>query len=221
LIRTIPVVLLVAATVSSGESPSHYRPKLRTPEALEPFLPHLTPGGDSFPEEREAEELAARLAELGTKLRQSPRRAADVVDVLLAPAFRGGRLQPVEEVAVARHPSLQIFRAGTIAQDLVLDARSFAEQLRGLVAGFREVTVAEFLITRLAVDRETGIATTEVRYDIAGPGTDAFRVGRSGLWHMRWRRGDHRWRVIEWTAAAHLRSRAAAPVFAEVSAAAL
>jgi Flp pilus assembly protein TadD/peroxiredoxin len=221
LIRTIPVVLLVAATVSSGESPSHYRPKLRTPEALEPFLPHLTPGGDSFPEEREAEELAARLAELGTKLRQSPRRAADVVDVLLAPAFRGGRLQPVEEVAVARHPSLQIFRAGTIAQDLVLDARSFAEQLRGLVAGFREVTVAEFLITRLAVDRETGIATTEVRYDIAGPGTDAFRVGRSGLWHMRWRRGDHRWRVIEWTATAHLRSRAAAPVFAEVSAAAL
>ncbi|PYQ13662.1 MAG: hypothetical protein DMF80_14265 [Acidobacteria bacterium] len=198
-----------------------YRPKLRTPEVLEPFLPYLAPGSDSFPEEKEAEELAARLAELGRRLRGSPGRAADVVDVLLAPTFRGGRLQPVEEVAVARHPSLQIFRGRTMAPDLVLDARSFAEQLRILLEVFREVTVAEFLITAIEADPDKGLTSTDVRYDIVGPGTDAWRVERSGRWHMRWRRGADGWRVVEWTATAHLRSSAGAPVYAEVTTAAL
>jgi len=221
LIRILLVASLLAASGTSGEPPSHYRPKLRTPETLEPFLPHLTPGGDSFPEEKEAEELGARLAELGRRLRGSPRRATDVVEVLLAPAFRGGRLQPAEEMAVARHPSLQIVRGVTMASDLVLDARSFAEELRRLVEGFQDVTVAEFLITAIDVDREKGLATTDVRYDIVGPGTNAWRAGRSGLWRMRWQHGATGWRVIEWTATAHLRSGAAAPVFAEVTTAAL
>jgi Tfp pilus assembly protein PilF/peroxiredoxin len=187
---------------------------------LEPFLPYLMPGGDAFPEEKEAAELAARLAELGARLRDDPRRALDVSDFLLAPAFRGGRLLPVEEVAVARHPSLQVFRSATMATELALEARSFAEQLHNLVEGFRTVTVAEFLITAIDVDREKGLASTDVRYDIVGQGQDAWRVERSGLWRMRWRRGDG-WRVIEWTATRHLRSRAPAPVFAEVTAAAL
>jgi len=38
---------------------------------------------------------------------------------------------------------------------------------------------------------------------------------------MRWRRGADGWRVTEWTATEHLRSSAAAPVFAEVTTAAL
>ncbi|HEU0108609.1 MAG TPA: FG-GAP-like repeat-containing protein, partial [Vicinamibacteria bacterium] len=190
-------------------------------EVLEKFLPYLTPGGDSFPEEKEADELAARLAELGARLRKDPRRAADVSLFLLAPTFRGGRLRPASEVAVDRHPSLQIFRAGAMAPDLVLDPRSFAEELGKLVEGFREVTVAEFLITAIEVDREKGLATTDVRYDIVGPGTDAWRAERSGTWRMRWRRGADGWRVMEWTATTDLRSRASGPVFAEITTAAL
>src|SRR5207245_7227137 len=84
-----------------------------------------------------------------------------------------------------------------------------------------EVTVAEFRITAIDVDREKGLASTDVRYDIVGPGTKAWRVERSGLWHMRWRHGVDGWRVVEWTATADLRSSASAPVFTEVTAAAL
>src|SRR6185503_8806112 len=103
-------VSLLAATGASGDAPFYYRPKLRTPEVVEPFLPSLAPGGDAFPEEKEAAELAARLAELGRSLRASPRRA-DVADIL-APTFRGGRLQPAEEVAADRSPALQVSRSG-------------------------------------------------------------------------------------------------------------
>src|ERR1041385_3140792 len=100
----LAAALLAAAGPASGP-PFVYRPKLRTPEVVEPFLPSLAPGGDAFPEEKEAAELGARLAELGRRLRANPRRA-DVAD-LLAPAFRGGRLQPAEEVAADRSPALQ------------------------------------------------------------------------------------------------------------------
>src|SRR5712691_8845524 len=232
--RTLTVVCIASLLAASGASvvakgagrasappPDHYRPKLQPPEALQPFLPYLRPGGDAFPEEKEAAELAARLAELGARLREDPRRALDVPDFLLAGAFRGGRLLPVEEVAVVRNPSLQVFRSATMAADLALEARPFAEQLRTLVEGFRAVTVAEFLITAIEVDREKGLASTDVRYDIVGPGRESWRVERSGLWRMRWRRGADGWRVTEWTATRDLRSSASAPVFAEVTAAAL
>ena len=46
-------LFLVASLALTGASapPPTYRPKLRTPEVLEKFLPYLAPGGDSFPEE--------------------------------------------------------------------------------------------------------------------------------------------------------------------------
>ncbi len=205
----------------SAERPFYYRPKFRAAEALEPFLRHLAPGGDSFPEEKEAAELAARLAELGARLRENPRRAADVADFLLAPGFRGGRLQPTEEVAVVGRPSLRIFRSRTMSQDRSLDTSSFAEGLRALLEDFREVTVAELLITKVELKRDEGLARTDVRFDIVGPGREAWRVERLGRWRMGWRRVAGVWRVTEWTATEHLRSSASAPVFAEVTTAAL
>jgi Tfp pilus assembly protein PilF/peroxiredoxin len=215
----IIIVGMVAAAASSGEGPSRYQPRLRTPEALVPFLPHLTPGADAFADEKEAAEIASRLAELAERLRSRPARAREVGE-MLAPSFRGGRLRPAEEMAVARQPSLEIFR-GDPSSTLELDARGFADELGRLVDGFREVTVAELLITAIEVDREKALATTAVRYDLVGPGADAWRVERSGRWRMKWQRGASGWRVIEWAAPASLRSRAAAPVFVEVTAAAL
>jgi hypothetical protein len=156
--------------------------------------------------------LARATAELGASCART--LAALDRGFLLAEAFRGGRLLPVEEIAVVRNPSLQVFRSATMATDLTLEARPFAEQLRTLVEGFRAVTVAEFLITAIDVDREKGLASTEVRYDIAGPGREAWRVERSGRWRMRWRRGGDGWRVTEWTATASAGS-ASAPVFTE------
>src|SRR5262249_51791105 len=170
-----------SAATPAAEPQADYRPKLRTPEEREPFLPYLKPGGDAFADEKEAEELGARLAELGRKLRAS-RRGGDALADLLAPAFRGGRLAPVEETVAVRTPSLEVIRAGRMAPELVLDARAFSDELRRLLAGFRDVTVAEFLITAIAVEREKAQATTDVRYDFVGTGTDAWRVERSGRW---------------------------------------
>ncbi len=205
----------------SAGQPFRYRPKLVVSDALKPFLLEVGPGSDSFPDERVAGQLIERLSELGERLKRSPERAASVADFLLTSGFRGGRLQPMEEVAVTRQPALAIFRGSTMSKDLVLDSRSFARELRRLLDGFRSIGVAEFLITSLDLERGGDLATTEVRYDIVGPGEQAWRVERSGVWRLRWQRAATGWRVSEWSTTAHLRSAAAAPIFAEVSTAAL
>ncbi len=205
----------------SPGQPFRYRPDLVVSESLQPFLEEMTPGSDLFPDERVAGELIGRLSELGASLKESPDRAARVGDLLLAPSFRGSRLRPIEDVAAARDASLQVFRARRMSQDLVLDSRSFARELRLLLEDFRKITVAEFLVTSLDLDRETGLATTDVRYDVVGPGKDAVHIETLGTWRLRWRRDASAWRVVEWTATAHLRSRAAVPIFAEVTTAAL
>jgi tetratricopeptide (TPR) repeat protein/peroxiredoxin len=216
--------LAAAGRVVPPRSPGQpflFRPQLAPSESLQPFLDEITPGSDLFPDERVAEELIALLKKLGATLKESPDRAGSVAELLLAPSFRGGRLRPIEETAITRTPSLQILRARVMSQDPVLDSRSFARELRLLLEGFRQVTVAEFLVTSLQLRKEEALATTDVRYDFVGPGKDAARVERLGVWKLRWRRAESGWRVVEWTAAEDLRSSASRPAFSEVTAAAL
>ena len=198
-----------------------YRPKLKPPESVEPFLKQIEPGNDAFPEERTARELQLRLAELGARLKRSPAEAAGIADWLLAPDFRGAALRPLEERAAGSDPALEIQRASRSATERTLDAPAFARELQALVAEFRAVGVAEFLITSIESQPAESLATTEVRYDLVGPGRQAWRVEALGSWRIRWRRERDAWRATEWSASEQLRSRAPAPVFAEVTRAAL
>src|SRR5262245_39212859 len=79
--RLFPVAAVSLAFLAAAAAPSapmatgeprdaavFYRPALEPPEVLEPFLPHVKPGGDAFLSEKEAAELGARLAELAKGL---------------------------------------------------------------------------------------------------------------------------------------------------------
>lgn len=211
----------LAAAQASTQPPAVYRPTLAVPEVLEPFLKHLEPGSDTFSAEREAKELAARLRELGDRLRAGPVGASRVSDWLLAPDFRGGRLLPMEDSTVRREAPLEVRRAKVSSQEASLDSRAFGPEFQRLVEQLREVTVAEFLITSIDVEPASGLVRTEVRYDIVGAGTKAWRVEHVGVWRMRWRSAGSGWRVVEWTSASHLTSRASRPIFTEVTEAAL
>jgi hypothetical protein len=199
----------------------YYRPKLKTPDVVSRSCRRSLPGPTRFPEEREARSWPH--AWPSSAGRCGPVPAAPATSWTFCWRRRSGEAasSPSKRWPSPRHPSLQISRAGAPAADLVSGPRPFAEELRKLVDDIREITVAEFLITAIEVDREKGLANTDVRYDIAGPGTEAWRVERSGTWRMRWRRGADGWRVNEWTGVTDVRSRAPFPVFAEVTTAAL
>src|SRR5262245_2712726 len=90
--RDVLFVQAACGSASQGHAAGtayRYRPKTRVPPTLESIFNQLAAGSDEFPEEKQAEELAARLSELGTRLREGPARAADVADWLLAADFKG------------------------------------------------------------------------------------------------------------------------------------
>jgi Tfp pilus assembly protein PilF/peroxiredoxin len=195
----------------------HYRARLRPPASLAAILEHVEPGKDGFPEETIAAELAARLEELSRLLCARPAR--DVAP-LLAADFKGARLSPLEATQV-ESGALELVRAKRMSQEPSLDRAGFAGELRSLVDGMDEVRVAEFLITRIELTGE-GRARSEVRFDIVGSGATAWRSERVGHWRIDWGRDESRvWRAVEWVGLDHQQSRATAPIFREVSEAAL
>lgn len=203
--------------VGAEQESAAYRPRLATPETVAPFLAHLEPGSDAFPAEGEATELEARLRELGDSLRADPVRAARVPEWLLASDFRGARLLEVGTAAASDESPFEVRRATALSRELSLDSRSFGSELRRLVADLREVTVAEFLITSIDMAEEPQVVRTDVRYDIVGVGSTAWRIEHVGVWRMNWRKRASGWQVVEWTATSHLTSRAKTPVFTEVT----
>jgi Flp pilus assembly protein TadD/peroxiredoxin len=221
--------LLVAAVLSAGAiddgaqvADNHYRPKLAVPESLEPYLKQLEAGSDGFPLERDAEALAVRLAELSDALRAGGGRVGEIAARLLDPGFRGARLLPPDG-ADSQAP-LVVERTPDLPRDETLDGRAFSAELQRLTTDLRAVTVAEFLVTSIAADsadEPPSALRTTVRYDIVGAGVGTYRVEHVGEWAIGWRRDTAGWRIMRWTAASHVVSRARAPIFTEITAGAL
>ena len=217
------IVALVAAVpvVASGQEPaprppaSTYRPALATPDGLAPFLAQLDAGHDAFPSERDAQDIEARLDALGAWLRTGGAAAP----ALFAPDFRGTPLTdrtgtslgagPLTVVRVAPPPSTAA--AGT------LDARAFVADLRRWLEGMRRIRVTEFRVTAIETGAAPALRRTDVRYDIVGEAGDA-RMQIVGTWRITWRKEADGWRALGWRDAGHVRSRAAAPLFTEVTA---
>jgi tetratricopeptide (TPR) repeat protein/peroxiredoxin len=196
-----------------------YHPKLRVPSSLESIQKHLIAGSDPFPDEKEAEELAARLREMSARLRERPSRAAEIADWLLAPQFKGARLTPTDEISIGNSPRLEISRAPRMLAQPVLDREAFRKELSALVSDFDAIETAELLITAIEVERAPDPrARTTVRFDLTGRAKSGWRAQRLGHWQLAWCRGtDRTWQVAEWVAVDHLRSRSSAPLFADVT----
>ena len=216
-------MLAVAAATAQVEQNATYRPALAVSDALQPFLNQLEPGSDGFPLERQAKELEARLRDVSDALRGGALQATGVVNRLLHSEFRGARLLPADTAAVGG-AALEVKRATDLPREVTLDARAFAAELPRLIGEFRDVIVAELLITSIdaegPADSPSSLRTT-VRYDLVGVGTQAHRIEYVGAWDMTWRRGAPGWQVVRWLPTSHLVSRARRPVFSEITEAAL
>ncbi|HZO08465.1 MAG TPA: hypothetical protein VFC77_03725, partial [Myxococcota bacterium] len=139
--------LLVAfASGLAGEEPAvlHYSPSRRVPESLAAAYAQLPPGGDAFPEEKDAAELAARLDELSAFLRAG--RFTEAIEALSAPGFRGGHLAPATKEEHGTE-ALRVARSTAMSSDLALERAAFAEALAGFAGGLGGLRTAELLIT--------------------------------------------------------------------------
>ena len=224
LAAALPAVLVS----QSGQPAPRQRHSVTTrssefPRLSNPLQKHLVPGSDAFPDEKEAEEIGARLTQLGGSLRDRQGRVPQAIDDLLAGEFKGGRLVPKEESPAGNSPQLEIFRSSGMSAALTQDRATFRREVAALLDDFKSIDTAEFLITAIEVTGDLRrTALTTVRFDLAGAARAGWRAGRLGHWRMRWQKSaDGAWRVIEWVALDHVRSRAAAPVFTEATETAL
>jgi Tfp pilus assembly protein PilF len=242
---------LTRVAVIAQDAAAVYRPKLAVPESLAQYFKNIEPGSDAFPLERTAMDLEARLRELGAAWRAaatgSPRAggagasadsgvggsggaagagsaragSAGAVARLLTSDFRGGRLLTDDETKPSADAAFDVRRAPASAAQAAptLDARAFGAELQRFVADLKQVTVAEFQIT--SIDGNDREVRTDVRFDIVGSGTTAWRIERTGTWRMRWRRAasgsGSSWQIAEWTDVTHVTSRARTPMFSEIT----
>src|SRR5262249_61398626 len=112
---------------------------------------------------------------------------------------------------------------------LALDARAFGAEIQRLVADMREVTVTEFQVTSIEAGQASQqtsqpsqtskasqalqLVRTDVRFDIVGVGTTAWRVERNGVWRMSWRKGAAGGAAARGSGACPTPSRAPGPAF--------
>ena len=172
----IVALLIVGGTIGTAQE-TIYRPKLATPDTLEPFLKLLPPGSDGFETERQATGIEARLGELSDAMRAG--RVTSIADSLLAADFRGAPL-PAPTSASKGDLPFEVTRMKDAARETTLDARRFSGELRRFVEDSKSVTVAEFQVTSIEPAPTAGLLRTRVRYDIVGAGTTAWRVERVG-----------------------------------------
>jgi Tfp pilus assembly protein PilF len=217
--RTSLTIAALAAAVLTLQSPviaqppAVYRPSMAPGETLEAFLKFLPPGSDAFVDEKAAHEIEARLAELGRRLRADPARAT-VADWLLTADFRGGALLPREWQPTGE--LLQVRRAPAPSADTPLDGRAFDREVQRLAGEMRAVLLTEFQMTAIT-SAPDGRVTTEVRYDVVGQGTAAWRVEHVGAWAIEWRADTAGWRASKWTSRSLVTSRASQPLFDEIT----
>ena len=158
----------------TGRSVRHYRAARHVAGVARGGLAHLAPGNDAFPEEKDAAEIAARLAELWALLRAG--RFEPATRASLAPDFRGGRLQPSTEAEYGIQAGLGVVRSTAMSGALVLDRdRRSRDALAAFVGRARQPADggASDHRDRGALGKRAPRAHTEVRYDLVGSG----RVG--------------------------------------------
>jgi tetratricopeptide (TPR) repeat protein len=168
---------------------------------------------DQFVSEKYADQLGTILAEWSSGIRHSPRTFAAIEQMLTA-NFSGASLNAIE-VKALRSGVVEV-QQRTFAQASSLSREAFIAELRSVLAVFSSVITADFQITRIDVQTDPTIQT-RIRYELVGTGEGFHREQRVGQWEISWNLSDKGPQVAHWRTLEEVYSRAAAPVFADIS----
>ena len=204
----------------SADGQFHVHPQYRAPDPLGSALLRSEPGHDQFINEKYHRQIAAILSEWSAGLLRSP-GDVEAFRKALAADFTGSSWRPAES-RVARSGAAVEVRENQFAVP-GLRRNAFVDELRAWLSDFANVLVAEFQVTGISADAVSasgvpGRVRTRVRYELAGAGRISHREQRVGHWELEWEAAPGGFQVRRWQALRETRSRAASPIFADITA---
>jgi len=199
----------------------HLGPHYRGQMPLDRMLLKVRAGLDGFVLERCHDQIAAILANWSSKLLQSPHAVLAIGD-LFTVDFEG--FSPLSaESRLVRSGALEIHRKKSRSQT-GLRGNNFLRELQSDLSVFSSFLTAEFQVTSIQADPHSaaaqvpGALKTRVRYDLVGSGGDFHREQRVGEWELEWAASaKDQYRIRKWRAFDETKSRAFAPVYADIS----
>ena len=200
----------------------HLHPHYRGQLPIEATLLKTRAGFDQFVTEKYQDRIAALLADWSAGLLETPQDLR-AVERILAPGFSGASFQPGESRLVRSGPAVEIRQSKFIGGP-VLGRDAFLRDLRAAMASFSRLSTAEFQVTSIdtgpisPLDTPPARLRTQVRYELVGPARDFYRLQRVGRWELEWESSAGGFRLLSWRLSDETQSRAAAPVFADITA---
>ncbi len=198
-------------------------PHYRQPASIDAILRQVEPGSDTFITEKYAEQIEAVLARWTAALTQSaPEFSA--VEHSLSASLQATALNPTQRQPLRPLLGLEVSR-NQFGNALAVGRAEFAAEFRKFLGIFSSLSTAEFYVVGILLtgtDQSPGALQTRIRYDFVGAGRDFFRGERVGHWDLEWESDlAGGWRVRKWLALEDTESRAAGPVFVDITGRAL
>jgi tetratricopeptide (TPR) repeat protein/peroxiredoxin len=214
-----------AALSSSPEF--HLHPHYRAQRPLDATLINVQAGLDAFVTEKFHDQIAAILAQWSSGLLRSP-RGTQAIERNLAHDFSGTSLRPVDSQLSRPGPALLVHK-NKFGPQPNLGRDAFLREAQSAMSIFSKIVTAEFQITNIEASPASStqvpqLLRTRVRYELVGTGTEFHSEQRVGQWDLEWvpsPSSPGEFRLQRWQALDETQSRSSAPIFTDISAAAL
>ena len=202
----------------------------RFPFAEVPFSPHYpsksplddvlrlaAPGTDEYVTEGYAFEIMKLLDEWSRHLKANPPAAA-VMNKFVASSVQSSGFHAIRESQVRPGDRIEVLRR-EFGSESLSDRERFLEEIKNYLAPLKRVETADFEIygCTQVVDSPLTIEA-RIRYEFVGTRGDDVREERIGSWFTQWSRDEAgAWQVLKWSAAGETISRAAGPIFVDIT----
>jgi len=196
-----------------------FHPHYRLPSPLEDILDKVDAAKDALRTEVYAAQIGQILAQWSRALIESPPDLRAIGNYLLA-TLTASPLKAAARKQLRKEPDFEIERR-TFARAVSFEREAFIRDLSEYLeieAGTR-LRVAELKLTGIKqLSADPVRASTQVRYDLVDTGHGYHRQEKTGFWIIDWQLSPQgKWLIARWEFTDETLSRAATPLFTEIS----
>ena len=194
-----------------------FTPHYPAKSPLDAVLRLAAPGTDEYVIEGYASEITARLEEWSQHLK-SELPATATLTKLLNRSIQSTPLTSFRESPLRSGGGIEVLRR-EFTTGLLPGLDRFLEEVKSYLAPLKGLETADFEIYECTLVSDSPVTVeASIRYDFVGTRSDRGREQRIGFWRTQWSRNQsNAWQVLKWSASEETVSRAAGPIFIDIT----